>query len=469
MKPNDEITISDKSIQDQLIYRVYVDNPHNALLTLEVNSTTNQTALDLFTVNGLTREIKIKNATNLDNNGGKSFELFFYLNSSSLLVGQYPEFKLKINLYAIAEQAPKFVVESFTFNVSESAPAGTVVGRLLITGIDPDRVKYFVQGQEDTATSASPSGDMLLSPAFDDEFSPPMMSDEGPPPTPSLHLSYNPVSSDLTELIDGVFRINKTSGDIIVDGKLDYEGKSEYVTTICARNLDASASDPQAVSCVPVVVKLSNVDDNVPKFNTVNNATFLITISESVPNGLEIFRFSAQDLDNTPVYYRYNSNKTQAGDMNTFSLVNTTGALVVSASKLDFELKSIYYLYVQAIDSSSLTVTDEVKLTVSLLDVNDNNPLFDRSIFEIKVQDNVTVGTIITSLTATDKDALSQGKIKYYILVNQNSDMFLINATNGDVSTSQSLVDVSSQPFPLTVCANDSYIDERHTYQGKII
>ena len=139
---------------------------------------------------------------------------------------------------------------------------------------------------------------------------------------------------------------------------------------------------------------------------------------------------------------------------------NITGVVTLNAPQLDFEVQSSFSLYVYAIDSESNLSGGEAELVVNLIDINDNSPKFSSDMITLSMYENTTAGTVISTLTATDKDGISNGKLGYFILANVNSDKFSVNATSGDVTLTTEL-DYEDQiiEFYFTLCANDSTED----------
>lgn len=50
-----------------------------------------------------------------------------------------------------------------------------------------------------------------------------------------------------------------------------------------------------------------------------------------------------------------------------------------------------------------------------MLDENDNNPVFESSAFEYRVQEDVEPGAVLAHIVATDADSGEYGKITYLL------------------------------------------------------
>lgn len=420
---SEEVTISEKALLDQLIYRVRVQKPDKTLVTCNIDQTkTSQAARDVFQVDPITAEVRIKDPTKLDYESVQQYELYLFLRSfSNLLAGDFTTFKLVIKIRDVNDNSPMFNQQAYTFSIIETSAANTPVGTVRATDADGDvknnQVTYFIS---------------------------------------------NAVLND-------VFSINRLTGQITLTGSLDYKLRKEYVKVICASDSATDANEVQPAqekrsACIPVVVKVLKVNNNLPTFKT-KRAT--VKISEKAPDGLEVYRFSAQDDDEAQIYYEYNVVKTSSADMASFQINNITGMVTLAATKLDFEMRSVYTLYVKAIDSSSLAVGDEAELRIDVIDMNDNSPVFKRNLIDVSMYENATVGTFVETVSASDQDGVSAGKLRYYIVQNQYSALFSIDAPSGVIRLASTL-DYEGQfkRFVLTVCATDSAIDPRQNVPG---
>ena len=69
-------------------------------------------------------------------------------------------------------------------------------------------------------------------------------------------------------------------------------------------------------------------------------------------------------------------------------------------------------------------------LTVNILDINDNPPVFDKSEYKVNVNDSVAIGTNLVTVTANDADE-GKNAILDYSIANGLDSVFKINANTG--------------------------------------
>ena len=90
-------------------------------------------------------------------------------------------------------------------------------------------------------------------------------------------------------------------------------------------------------------------------------------------------------------------------------------------SSLDYETKNSYELQVQASDGGTPSKTNTLNISISVLDVNDNPPVFGRSQYDLSLSELDPVLTKFGRVSATDRDSGQNGKIHYYIQENQTN------------------------------------------------
>ncbi|RCN33072.1 cadherin domain protein [Ancylostoma caninum] len=86
--------------------------------------------------------------------------------------------------------------------------------------------------------------------------------------------------------------------------------------------------------------------------------------------------------------------------------------LVVNG-QLDREYRDKYELVVEAIDGGTPAKIGRLRVNIFILDANDNAPMFTKPRYSIAVPANLSVGSQILTLKATDGDVGDNGKVAY--------------------------------------------------------
>eukprot|EP00112_Aurelia_sp_Birch-Aquarium-sp1_P009383 Seg2065.2 transcript_id=Seg2065.2/GoldUCD/mRNA.D3Y31 product="Cadherin EGF LAG seven-pass G-type receptor 3" protein_id=Seg2065.2/GoldUCD/D3Y31 len=118
-----------------------------------------------------------------------------------------------------------------------------------------------------------------------------------------------------------------------------------------------------------------------------------------------------------------------------FEIGSLTG-IITCKNPLDFEIRSSYSLTVIATDKgkpTALSVTTDIKVTV--LDANDNKPIFQQRLYRFNISENTPAPQIIGHLNATDKDTGTNSALTYKILSGNENNEFTINSSSGQLST----------------------------------
>ncbi|KAI5749559.1 hypothetical protein M8J76_008291 [Diaphorina citri] len=223
------------------------------------------------------------------------------------------------------------------------------------------------------------------------KFDPPIMAEDQDKGI-NTTLRYDIASGNDKHL----FSIDPTNGSLYLDRELDLD-----VLTNNLFNLQIQASqldNPLKVGMARVEIELLDINDNQPQFEV---DIYNISIVENLPNGFSVLQVSATDLDQGPnaefVYHLVDPHQA-------FSIDGKTGWLTVrNQAKLDREAKPTLSMRVFAreklpsVMKTTLDAQDSfVAVEVTLLDANDNNPVFFPSnIYEFTITSDKPIGTII--------------------------------------------------------------------------
>ncbi|XP_068133830.1 protocadherin gamma-C5-like isoform X14 [Hyperolius riggenbachi] len=247
------------------------------------------------------------------------------------------------------------------------------------------------------------------------------------------------------------FAVNKDNGGLTVNDRIDRESLCGSSVS-CLLHLEVVAENPSELYSIDV--EILDINDNSPKFpsdNRVIEITELVT-SPGVQFALEI----AKDLDvgvNGVSQYTLNTNPY-------FSLSvksHIAGILIpqlILEKVLDREEKSEHHLILTAIDGGEPARSGSCHVTIKVLDINDNPPVFNQSVYKVKLKENLPLNTVALLLNATDLDEGANGEIQYYF----DSHTF---------DSSRQLFDLNQQSGEIFVIGNVDY-EEAHLHQLSI-
>ena len=189
---------------------------------------------------------------------------------------------------------------------------------------------------------------------------------------------------------------------------------------------------------IDVYVRVVRVNEFAPSFS---KSSVTVSKEEDIPQGSVIAPVIATDADSGPdgnITYAITS-----GDASgVFTII---GVNLTLRSTLDYERTTSYALVITASDNPSTGVakTSTMTVTVNVVDVNDNRPLFSQASYALDVPDNAVVGSTAVSVTATDRDSGLNGQLEYTV-TSGPSALFRLDTNTGGIIPKVSL-DLDSQ------------------------
>lgn len=117
---------------------------------------------------------------------------------------------------------------------------------------------------------------------------------------------------------------------------------------------------------------------------------------------------------------------------------------------LDRENQSSYQLVVEAIDGGQPPLLGRLMVTVNVLDVNDNDPIFTRKIYECHFREDTAKGTLLIRVQAYDADLDSNGQVSYFIkrISSSSQPVNSINSSSSDNNNfSENSSSFNGRPF----------------------
>ncbi|XP_017345164.1 protocadherin alpha-2 isoform X2 [Ictalurus punctatus] len=257
------------------------------------------------------------------------------------------------------------------------------------------------------------------------------------------------------------FYLNPKTGALVVNDRIDREELCEGKQK-CFLNMEAMAHNP--LTLYRIEVNILDINDNSPVFPV---QTLELNITENVLAGDRFSLHLADDMDvgvNTVKSYKLSPNEHFSLDaQNTGESVS---AELVLQKALDREKQSVIKLILTAVDGGKPPRTGTSEIIVHVLDINDNNPVFSKPLYKVKVHENAPIGSKILTVSATDADEGVNGGVVYsFVGRDRNSlmNLFYINPSSGDI-TIRGNIDYEENPaIELRVQAQDKGHSPRHT------
>ena len=236
-------------------------------------------------------------------------------------------------------------------------------------------------------------------------------------------------------------------GTITLSSGLDIESVREYEFLINATD----RGSPSLTNTTTFTLTVSDVNDNVPMFDTSNYSVSFY--ENTTPQSVICVSATDDDVSNiNSLLTFFVVNSTQVSD-ELESAFSFSGCYLNVDQSFDFEQIQSFTIYIGVRDAGTPTLSSSVPLFVDILDMNDNDPVFEGEYPDpLMVSENTPIGTRILQLLVSDADSESAGDV--ILSLSEADDRFNVTA-DGFLSTLVSLDFESITTYSLTVVATD--------------
>lgn len=359
------------------------------------------------------------------------------------------EMQLTVKVKDVNDNRPQFEKIDCVGNVPRNVPIGTEIITLSAIDFDAGNIISYriVSGNEDNCFNIdATSGTITISCDLND-----IRVNER---------ELNVTATDNTHFADIVrvrLKLVNVKRNSISSGKLltDDTGAFDCKDTGVARRLTevlADAEDnnkPIAQEDFPMMPTRYGHNVHSPEFL---DFPVEIKVNESVALGTTLVTLKARDKDlgyNGKLIYGISG-----GDIHSqFCLDLETGELKV-IGYLDRERENEYFLNVSVYDLGKPQKSSSRILPITVLDVNDNSPKFEKTLASYRVTENAMNGTAIFRANATDADVGDNAKV-IYTLVTDTKD-FSVDEVTGVLTVSNELDRERQDLYELHIRATDS-------------
>ncbi|NWR44795.1 PCDGM protein, partial [Regulus satrapa] len=339
----------------------------------------------------------------------REFRAFHYLVLTAEDGGSPPQsskIRITIQVLDANDNHPVFDRPSYGARLVENSPLGTLVVKLNATDVDE-----------------GPNGDIRYS-----------------------------LSSHNSAALRQIFAIDEQTGEIRVQGNLDFEEATVYEIEVEAKDMGSPTMEEHC----SVVVEITDVNDNAPEIVLTSVSS---PVQEDAAPGTVIALIGVKDSDSGD----NGQVRLQIAKELPFKLVSSFKEhfSLVTSGPLDREKASGYNITVRAVDSGSPQRATQKTFYLRIADVNDNAPNFSSPFDTAHVQENSLPGTSVFSVSASDPDEGSNARLSYTILDNGVQDVpistyFRIDQDNGTIYTVRALDYEQDKVFQVPVEVKDA-------------
>ncbi|XP_039670014.1 protocadherin gamma-A11-like isoform X10 [Perca fluviatilis] len=220
--------------------------------------------------------------------------------------------------------------------------------------------------------------------------------------------------------------INLSTGELVTSERMDRESLCGKKPS-CVVKVDLVLENPLELH--RLILHVQDVNDNSPKFK---KQLIKMEIRESAEKGNRFSIEEAHDADiGQNAVQRYSLQKND----NFILAVDSNKVELVLDNKLDREKQSEIKLLLTALDGGSPQRSGTVVIHVTVLDANDNAPVFSQAVYKASLPENSPPDTIVINVSATDADEGVNGDVTYDLSHVSDDDFnaFSIDPKTGDI------------------------------------
>ncbi|XP_064209197.1 protocadherin beta-16-like isoform X21 [Anguilla rostrata] len=266
-------------------------------------------------------------------------------------------------------------------------------------------------------------------------------------------LSARKARIDTEENNGRYFDINMNTGDLTVAGRIDREELCGPRVS-CSLKCELVLENPLELH--RIAVQIQDINDNSPQFP---NEVIKLEIGESLVKGARFPLDEAHDADigqNAVQSYTLQRNEHFVLAVHTNTDGGKYGELVLE-KELDREEQKEVTLLLTAADGGSPQRSATVVIQVTVLDANDNIPVFSQAVYKVSLPENSLLGAVVLTVSATDADEGANGQVTYEFsgITTRAKRMFGITRETGEIKLIGSIDFEEESYYEMQIQAKD--------------
>ncbi|XP_078145411.1 protocadherin gamma-A11-like [Centroberyx gerrardi] len=249
--------------------------------------------------------------------------------------------------------------------------------------------------------------------------------------------------------------IDIKTGSFVVGERIDREELcGEKVS--CMLKFELVLESPLELHRISLLIQ--DINDNSPIFP---KDTIKLEITESAAKGARYRVNEAHDADigqNTVQLYSLQKNDnfvlSVRGDTD-----GSKNVELVLDKELDREKQHDLNLMLVAVDGGNPQRSGTAIIHVTVLDANDNAPVFSQAVYKASLSENSLVDTVVVTVSATDADEGVNGEVTYEFsrISERAKKVFSLNSKTGEIKVIGPIDFESDSKYEMRIDAKDGY------------
>ncbi|XP_067455366.1 protocadherin gamma-A12-like isoform X36 [Thunnus thynnus] len=268
-------------------------------------------------------------------------------------------------------------------------------------------------------------------------------------------LSSRKARLDTEEKYQHYCDIDLKTGNLVMRERIDREELcGEKVS--CMLKFELVLESPLELHRISLLIQ--DVNDNSPVFPKDN---IKLEIRESAAKGARYRVSEAHDADigqNTVKQYSLQKNEHFVLSVREDTDGSKNVELVLD-NELDREKQHDLNFVLMAVDGGNPQRSGTAIVHVTVLDANDNAPMFDQAVYKASLPENSALETVVIIVSATDADEGVNGEVTYEFsrISERAKKVFSLNSKTGEIKVTGPLDFESDSKYEMRIDAKDSY------------
>ncbi|KAH3833365.1 hypothetical protein DPMN_106672 [Dreissena polymorpha] len=248
---------------------------------------------------------------------------------------------------------------------------------------------------------------------------------------------------------DKRFMVNPQTGLITANTVFDRETDPKIILHVLAWD----GGDPSLTSTATVVINITDINDNSPRFpsnpltiqllegEAYQSVNLNVTDPDAGFNGQFVLTFPKNDY--LGEYFEFNS---------------VTGEIKTLKS-IDREQIPYFKFWVSAVDKGIPQKSSSAEVILYIVDKNDNIPAisYPNNANNTKVIPvSAPAGFLIATVLATDKDDGLNAQLLYFIDMGDKRELFKMDVNTGQVSVGRAMTELDAESYKLEIAVRDN-------------
>ncbi|ELT89521.1 hypothetical protein CAPTEDRAFT_222417 [Capitella teleta] len=226
---------------------------------------------------------------------------------------------------------------------------------------------------------------------------------------------------------------------------LDRETTPRYLLIIACQDLGTNPLRSSA----NLTVLVMDENDHSPEFT---QSVYTAVLPENNEPDAYIMQLNATDLDmgdNSKIHYEIVESLTQ------YVYIIPNKGVVRASDRFDYETTKKLQFTVRARDGASPPRSSTARVTITILDLNDQPPIFTKPQYDLSVKENQLKYYPVGHVSASDRDSGSFNRFVFSLLNDGHSGTFAIDPDSGEIKTLQVLDREDRDIYYITAIATD--------------